>query len=41
MLEEAYDKMAMKKMQVYEWYECFCDGCASVTEDPCCRRGFL
>jgi hypothetical protein len=36
MLEEAYGKAAMKKMQVYEQHKCFHGGCASVNGDPCC-----
>jgi hypothetical protein len=26
MLKEEYGKAAMKKMQVYKWHICFCDG---------------
>jgi hypothetical protein len=30
MPEEINGKMAMKKMQVYKWHKCFCDGCESM-----------
>jgi hypothetical protein len=30
MLEEANGKVAMKKMQVYEWHKCFCVDCVSI-----------
>jgi hypothetical protein len=30
MLEDVYDKVAMKKMQVYEWHDRFLDGRARV-----------
>jgi hypothetical protein len=30
MHEEAYGKMAMKKMQVYKGHKCCCDDCAIV-----------
>jgi hypothetical protein len=36
MLEEAYNKAAMKKTQVYKWHKLFCVDCMSVNEDPCC-----
>jgi hypothetical protein len=32
MLEEVNGKLAMKKMQVYEWHKCFHDSRASVDD---------
>jgi hypothetical protein len=39
MLEEAYGKAAMKKMQVYEWQKRFRDDRASVSDDRLCGPG--
>jgi hypothetical protein len=36
-LEEVYGKAIMKKTQVDKWNAHFCDGHASVNDDPCCR----
>jgi hypothetical protein len=37
MLEETYGMAAVKKTQVYEWYNRFRDGRASVNDDALCR----
>jgi hypothetical protein len=36
MLKEAYGKVVMKKMQVYEWQKHFHDGRANVNDDLHC-----
>jgi hypothetical protein len=37
MLEEVYDKAAVRKTQVYEWHKCFPDGRMNVNDNPPCR----
>jgi hypothetical protein len=38
MLEEVYDKVTIKKIQVYNWHKSFCDDHASVNDDLRCRQ---
>jgi hypothetical protein len=40
MLEEVYGKAAMKKIQVYEWYEHFRD-VQDTVEDGLCRPKYV